>query len=329
MNDQEGNAGVNDDWILSYRTTNTSIDECKVYCLQSNVCVAVHYEYNNKYCFVYNQTTPLTGKDNSTYSEKKCVDTQKLQIKCYPPDPTTQTSQDTTPEENFSTKTETVTTPISNNPLTNSNTHSTIMEEKKSTKDKKSDLYVYIGAGAGGILMILLIVCIIVCIRKRVNQTPPKESKNDSTKQFCREDRDSDNDYGGLKDNILYVSSEPNEVLEDGNYNTVDLEQTRKVDQENTFDGNYSTVDGICNIIGSDSSLSKSKPVINPKPKTSLKSGSVDETIHLSTMDNGNNEYAVVDKGRNSDDVKHTNPEHGNDTEYAVVNKVRRSSNNN
>ncbi|OPL20716.1 hypothetical protein AM593_08507, partial [Mytilus galloprovincialis] len=191
-------------------------------------------------------------------------------------------------------------------------------------------LYVYIGAGAGGLLMILLIICIIVCIRKRVNQSPPKESKNDSTKQFCRGDRDSDNDYGGLKDNVLYVSSEPNEILEDGNYNTVDLEQTRKVNEDISFDGNYSTVDGTCSIIGSYSD-SKSKSVIKPKPKanSSLKSGSDEETIHLSTMDNSNNEYAVVEKGRNSDAVKHINPEHGSDTEYAVVNKVRKSSNNN
>ncbi|VDI61187.1 Hypothetical predicted protein [Mytilus galloprovincialis] len=326
MNDVSNRAGSDDDWISTPKYP--SIKECKQYCLQTKTCVAVHYEVKNKYCFVYNQVTNTSQKDDSTYSQKDCVDT-KLQIKCYPPDPTTQTSLATTTEDKFSTKTDTITTPISNNPMTNSNTHSTLMAEKKNTKDKNSDLYVYLGAGAGGLLMILLIVCIIVCIRKRANQTPPKESKNNSTKQFCREDRDSDNDYGGLKDNILYVSSEPNEVLEDGNYNTVDLEQTRKVDQDNTFDGNYSTVDGICNIIGNDRSLSKSKPVIKPKPKTSFKSGSVDETIHLSTMDNGNNEYAVVDKGRNSDDVKHTNPEHGNDTEYAVVNKVRRSSNNN
>ncbi|VDI61188.1 Hypothetical predicted protein [Mytilus galloprovincialis] len=327
MNDQVNKSGTDDDWIKTNGIQHTSIDECKQYCLQTNMCVAVHYEYRNKYCFVYNQTTTTMHKDNSTYSQKDCVDT-KLKIKCYPPDPTTQTSRGPTTEDNISTKTETVTTPISNSPHTNSNTHSTTAE-KKSTKDKNSDLYVYLGAGAGGVLMILLIVCIIVCIRKRANQTPPKESKNDSTKQFCREDRDSDNDYGGLKDNILYVSSEPNEILEDGNYNTVDLEQTRKVIQDINLDGNYSTVDGICNIIGSESSLSKSKPVIKQKPKTSFKSGSVDETIHLSTMDTSNNEYAVVDKGRNSDAAKHMNPEHGNDTEYAVVNKLRKSSNNN
>lgn len=76
MNDKERKAGKDDPWILSYHSTNNSIDDCKEYCLRSNVCVAVHYEYNNKYCFVYNQTTPLTDKDNATYSEKKCMDSQ-------------------------------------------------------------------------------------------------------------------------------------------------------------------------------------------------------------------------------------------------------------
>ncbi|CAC5366899.1 unnamed protein product [Mytilus coruscus] len=259
----------------------------------------------------------------------------ELKIKCYPPESTTQTSQGTTTEVTISTKTDTVTTPISDSTMTSFDTQSSITAKDDTTKDKNSDLYVYLGAAAGGVLMILLIICIIVCIRKRSNQTSEKESKNYATKQLCSDSKDSDNDYDGLKDNILYVSSEPNEVLEDGNYNTVDLEQTRKVNQDNNFDRDYSTVDGTCSTIGnySDSFLNKSKPVIKLKPKknanASFKSGSDVETIHLSTMDNSNNEYAVVDKERNSDAVKHINPVHGNDTEYAVVNKVRKSSNNN
>ncbi|CAG2226798.1 unnamed protein product [Mytilus edulis] len=268
MNDHLNKSGTDDDWIVTFGKQHTSLDECKQYCLQTKICVAVHYDSN--YCFVYNRMTNTSHKDHSTYSQKDCGVDTKLQIKCYSPDPTNQASRGPTTEDNLSTTTETVTEPISNSPLTNSSTHST-MKEKKSTKDKNSDLYVYIGAGAGGLLMLLLIVCIIVCIRKRVTQTPLKESKNDSTKQFCKEDRDSDNDYGGLKDNVLYVSSEPqpNEILENGNYNTVDLEQTRKVNQDISFDGDYSTVDGTCSIIGSysDGSPSKSKPVIKPKPK--------------------------------------------------------------
>ncbi|XP_052088021.1 uncharacterized protein LOC127725204 isoform X2 [Mytilus californianus] len=371
MIDQVNYAGKDGDWIVTNGTQHTSSDECKQYCRNTETCVAVHYEHKNNYCFVYNQTTSIELKDNSTYSQKHCVDTQKLKIRCFPPESTTQTSrgtttesttktsqvyppesttktsqgylpesttkirQGTTTEDNRSTKTKTVTTPISDSSVTSSYTQSTIAAENDTTKDENSDLYVYLGAGAGGVLMILLLVSIIMCIRKRSNEASLKESKNYSTKQFCSDSKDSDNDYDGLKDNILYVSSEQNDIVEDGNTDTVDLEQNRKVHQRITSDGDYSTVDGKFSTIGSDndSSLSKSKPVIKPKPKTnanvSFKRGSDEETIHLSTMDNDNNEYAVVDKGRNSDAVKHINPVYGNDTEYAVVDKVRKSSNNN
>lgn len=74
--DQVDVAGVDGDWISGER--HTSFDECKQYCLQTKVCVAVHYERN--YCFVYNQTTQPFSKDNSTYSQKDCVDTQSRHI---------------------------------------------------------------------------------------------------------------------------------------------------------------------------------------------------------------------------------------------------------
>lgn len=326
MNDQVGKAGSDDDWIKTNGTQHSSLDACKRYCLQIEDCVAVYYEAS--YCFVFNQTTKLLNKTSATYSQKYCVDAQKLTIRCYPPESVTQTSKETATEDIISTKTETVTKPIGDNTVTNPNTQSTLKAEKEINKDKNSDLYVYLGAAAGGVLMILLIVCIIVCIRKRSNQTSKKETQDNSMQQFCNDNRDSD----GLKDNILYVSSDQNDILEDGNYNTVDLEQTRKVNQDINSDGNYSTVDGTCSIIGSysDSSLNKSKPVIKPKPKTnvnsSFKRGSDEETLNLSTIENSNNEYAVVDKGRNSDGDKHINPVLGNDTEYAVVDKVRKST---
>lgn len=57
-----------------------------------------------------------------------------MKIKCDLPESTTQTDQVTTTEDTFTTKTKTVTTTISDSPLTNSKTHSTITEEKKITK---------------------------------------------------------------------------------------------------------------------------------------------------------------------------------------------------
>lgn len=74
----------------------------------------------------------------------------ELKIRCYPPESTTttnqgnspesstQTSQRTTTDDDRSTKTKTVTTPIRDNHVTNSNTHSTIMTEKELTKGKNN-----------------------------------------------------------------------------------------------------------------------------------------------------------------------------------------------
>ncbi|CAC5366885.1 unnamed protein product [Mytilus coruscus] len=142
MNDQLNKGGSDGDWIVTYGTQHTSVDECKHYCLQTKICVAVHYEYKHKYCFVYNQTTILIARDGATYSQKHCVDTQKLRIRCYPPESTTQTDQVTTTEDTFTTKFVTVTRPISDNHVTNSNTQSTIEEKKGNIKDTSPSFFV-------------------------------------------------------------------------------------------------------------------------------------------------------------------------------------------
>lgn len=75
-NQLENKGGSDGDWIVTYGTQHTSVYECKQYCLQTKICVAVHYEYGNQYCFVFNQTTTIITKDNATYFKKHCVDTQ-------------------------------------------------------------------------------------------------------------------------------------------------------------------------------------------------------------------------------------------------------------
>lgn len=78
MHDQLKKGGSDSDWIVTYGTQHTSFNECKQYCLRTAICVAVHYEYDNKYCFVYNKTTSLITRDDATYSQKHCVDTQSM-----------------------------------------------------------------------------------------------------------------------------------------------------------------------------------------------------------------------------------------------------------
>ncbi|XP_076078792.1 uncharacterized protein LOC143048809 [Mytilus galloprovincialis] len=132
MNDRIGYSG-SDDWVTAYRTQNTSVEECKQYCMQTDACVAVHY--SNNYCFVYNKTTTIIQRDDTTYSQKHCVDTQKLRIKCYPPESTTQPDQATSRENTVTVNLETITNPISDKRVTVSTTQSSIEKETENIKE--------------------------------------------------------------------------------------------------------------------------------------------------------------------------------------------------
>ncbi|CAC5366900.1 unnamed protein product [Mytilus coruscus] len=74
MNNLPNRAGTDGDWIATNGTQHTSFIECKRYCLDIEACLSVHYEQN--YCFVYNRTTSIFSKDNSSYSQKYCIDTK-------------------------------------------------------------------------------------------------------------------------------------------------------------------------------------------------------------------------------------------------------------
>ncbi|CAC5374153.1 unnamed protein product [Mytilus coruscus] len=265
---QQHTAGTDGDWIETHGIQHTSYVECERYCLQTEACQAVHYE--PKYCFVYNKKTTVSPKDDATYSQKHCVDTQKLQIRCFPPELTTQTGQDTTIEDNRSTRMEAVTTQtgqdttVEDNRSTKMQTVTTqggqdiSIEDNRSTKmetattpnsenpmthyystmkieekkDMNLDLYVYVGAAAG-MLILLLVSLIIVCIRKRSNQTYQTENQYEITMQTHNDNKDSDNDYDDLN----------------GDYSAVKIKSS-KIESNN------------------DISLSTSEPVIKQKPNT-------------------------------------------------------------
>lgn len=74
MNDKEGTAGSDGDWIETNGVQHTSFDECKRYCLRTDICVAVHFQQT--YCFVYIRTTNIISKENAIYSKKHCTDSQ-------------------------------------------------------------------------------------------------------------------------------------------------------------------------------------------------------------------------------------------------------------
>ncbi|XP_063402251.1 uncharacterized protein LOC134686513 [Mytilus trossulus] len=132
----------------------------------------------------------------------------------------------------------------------------------KEEDDQNTNMYISIGAGAGGVIVMIAILLIIVCIRKR------SKKRTKTEKQIAYDSNDPDSDNGELKDNILYVSADQQDVMEDGNYHMVDLEK---------------------------------KPVVNIGVSNN-------QTQHISTFDNSNTEYAVVDKGKKSDSVKDDSP---------------------
>ncbi|XP_063402225.1 uncharacterized protein LOC134686489 [Mytilus trossulus] len=149
MNHQAGKAGSDEDWIETIGTQHTSIDECKKYCLQTEACVAIHFE--GRYCFLYNRTTRIVTNDVAIYSQKHCVDTQNLKIRCYPPESTTQTDQVITSDDTFSTKSVTVSRQIGDNHVTNSTTKSSIAREKEIIKETSTSF------------MVALVIAIIGC----------------------------------------------------------------------------------------------------------------------------------------------------------------------
>ncbi|XP_076078604.1 uncharacterized protein LOC143048682 [Mytilus galloprovincialis] len=191
-------------------------------------------------------------------------------------------------------------------------------------EDKKLELYIYTGACAGGVLVIIVILLIILCIRKR------SKKKTINGEQTTHGSNDPDSDNGELKGNMLYVSSDQQDIIEDGNYHMVDLGRKRGVNESRSSDVEYSTADGNYSSIGSPDTKHKPKAAVNFREADN-------QTQHISILENSNDEYAVVDKGRKSKSVKHASTLVRNSSEkdmemsglhvdqtYAVVDKTNR-----
>ncbi|CAC5379618.1 unnamed protein product [Mytilus coruscus] len=166
-------------------------------------------------------------------------------------------------------------------------------------------------------------------------QCQKKSKKKTINEEYTVNDsNDPDSDNGELKDNMLYVSSDQQDIIEDGNYHMVDLGQKRVVNKSRSSDVEYSTADGNYSSIGT----TDNSPDIQNKPKAAVNFRESDnQTQHISILENSNNEYAVVDKGRKSDSVKHASTLVRNSSEkdmemsvihvdqtYAVVDKTNR-----
>ncbi|VDH93212.1 Hypothetical predicted protein [Mytilus galloprovincialis] len=174
-----------------------------------------------------------------------------------------------------------------------------------------------VGTSVGGCVIIIAII-VVICIYRRHHERPA----SDKGQAF-----DNDYDSYGLRDNVLYISSQQTDNSEtltnvntqntnmisvdiEGNYSTVDLDEIPPVEDS---DGDYSSINLVklttlkSNINGS----TNEKPIIAPKLKQKM-------TI-------ADDVYSVPDKKR----VKHVTAPGENGCEYAVVSKTNKSNANN
>ncbi|XP_052088353.1 hepatitis A virus cellular receptor 1-like isoform X5 [Mytilus californianus] len=205
-------------------------------------------------------------------------------------------------------------------------------------KDDDDTTALAVGASVGGFVTIIVIIAVI-CIYRR------NHSKSTSKPGLAV---NIGNDDYGLRDNVLYVSSEPLDTIHtpnnddspntnrisvdiDSNYNTVDLDEIPSVEE---LTGDDSSND-IKKLTPSKSNLNGStneKPIIGPKTKQKV---TIQDDIysvpdkkrmkHVTAPGERGCEYAVVSKANNSNfDKSEDQPSTSN--VYAVVEKKKRMS---
>ncbi|XP_052088357.1 uncharacterized protein LOC127725436 [Mytilus californianus] len=205
-------------------------------------------------------------------------------------------------------------------------------------KDDDDTTALAVGASVGGFVIIIVVIAVI-CIYRRNH--PKSTSKPGPAVN-------ADTDDYGLRDNVLYVSSEPPETTQtpnnddspntnrisvdiDGNYNTVDLDKIPSVEEST---GDYSSTN-LEKLTPSNSNLNGStneKPVIAPKPKQKV---TIQDDVysvpdkkkgkHVTSPGEHGCEYAVVSKP-NKSNVDKSEDQSSTSNVYAVVEKKKRMS---
>jgi hypothetical protein len=79
---QNGKIGLDRDWntsgITPFESENSTIEYCEDRCLKDQLCIALHYTSNT--CFIYYEIGTIEGNVNSVLSQKKCSNTNILQL---------------------------------------------------------------------------------------------------------------------------------------------------------------------------------------------------------------------------------------------------------
>ncbi|XP_052088351.1 uncharacterized protein LOC127725435 isoform X2 [Mytilus californianus] len=261
-------------------------------------------------------TTTTTTVPLPTTTVPKTTTTTKIPTTTVPTTTTTtvpKTTKTTTTTVPKTTAIDTIEFEILNFTSTDGSVTTNQASEPKN-KDDDDTTTLAVGASVGGFVTIIVVIAVICIYRRNHSKSTSKPGLAVNT----------GNDDYGLRDNVLYVSSEPPDTTQtpnnddspntnrtlvdiDSNYNTVDLAEIPSVEE---LSGDYSSND-LKKLTPSKSNLNGStneKPIISPKPKQKV---TIQDDV-----------YSVPDKKR----VKHvTAPgEHG--CEYAVVRKPNKSN---
>ncbi|CAC5361854.1 unnamed protein product [Mytilus coruscus] len=143
--------------------------------------------------------------------------------------------------------------------------YDTTKNQLKLTCDNDDTITLTVGASIGGLVTIIVVIVMVCIYRRKHPKTTSKRGPAVNT----------DTDDYGLRDNVLYVSSEPSDTTKtqnnpefsvdnDGNYSTVDLDEILPVDDST---GDYSSID-LVNLAPTESNINGStneKPIIAPK----------------------------------------------------------------
>ncbi|CAC5426597.1 unnamed protein product [Mytilus coruscus] len=183
------------------------------------------------------------------------------------------------------------------------------------TKDNDDTTILAAGAAGGGFVILIVVIIVVVVFYRRYHQKPTSKPGPAFDNEY---------DAYGMRDNVLYVSSQPTDIAEpknqadcqdtkrisvdiDGNYSTVDLDEIPTVEEST---GDYSSI-ALDKLTPSKSNMNEStneKPMIAPKPKQKM---TIQDDV-----------YSVPDKKR----VKHVTAPGKHGCEYAVVSKPNKSN---
>ncbi|CAC5426598.1 unnamed protein product [Mytilus coruscus] len=205
-------------------------------------------------------------------------------------------------------------------------------------KDIDDTITIAVGTSVGG-FVIIIVVIVMVCIYRRNH---PK-----STSKPCPAVKTDSDDYG-LRDNVLYASSQLPDTTQtqnnvdspitnkisleiNSNYSTEDLDKIPSVEEST---GDYSSID-LEKLASSKSNMngsSNEKPIIAPKPKQKMTIQDDDYSVpdkkkmtYVTAPGEHGCEYAVVTKPNKSNFDKSENQSSTSNV-YAVVEKKKRMS---